>query len=756
MSCTASPAARTSRFSLLKLFSFHLCLLPFAWPAAQAHDIQRIRSDPSLSDTQFFSYLSVRTQPRAANGRLRAAQLTPRLQRPDLNAPKWNVTVYDEQALAPGYWFVSIYDGDRTFVNVGNWSGPYIYDQTGELIWSGATLGSSRERYEGFDFKVTQVDGEDSLSFIHPRDCAAIVLDQSYQEKRHLRIGDAASSKCQPLMTNIHDLQIYDKDDELIIMSITRDELDQHDMAVVNFNGSCAVYHNGFRLASLSTGEVLWEWSSDKNIPVSEALVTPNNCERGWDYFHINSVERLPDGDYLVSARHTSTVYKISHKDGAIIWRLNGHNSDFVWIGDGQFLGQHDARLVSHNDTHLLISLLDNAMVPWPLPGNSAFGYPYARGLILALDVSSDPMTVQVVAHYDHPMKEDSDSRGNMELLPGRNVFLDWSERSPLTREYLTPRVLISEHAPNGKLLLSASLDIVVKTYRAYKFPWIGKPNTLPSVHSDVVSVGDASQTRVHVSWNGATEVAVWNLYGGAHRGKVNKLLTSVKRNGFETALTYEGYAAFVTVEALNQHGNRLARSKVVKTIVPSGFVASDGIEEPEQIQDHAHTDPEHNDDQTTNGDTNSTEDMASDDAALSHDNMGSHDEAEYIDESDSTDDMSVDNDTAAAQPFDFTWILALGAGLLVCLTAFVATIIWRTVRPQFYEPLSNDDGAELEEMRAVRYTDSDKQLHPGEDDEQAESPSDPAKGSDAGEKDGMGEGFDHEQVLLTGTDGVK
>ena len=29
--------------------------------------------------------------------------------RPDIQAPKFNVTIYDEKALAPGYWFVAPY-----------------------------------------------------------------------------------------------------------------------------------------------------------------------------------------------------------------------------------------------------------------------------------------------------------------------------------------------------------------------------------------------------------------------------------------------------------------------------------------------------------------------------------------------------------------------------------------------------------------------------------------------------------------------
>jgi hypothetical protein len=38
-----------------------------------------------------------------------------------------------------------------------------------------------------------------------------------------------------------------------------------------------------------------------------------------WDYFHINSVDKDDAGDYLISARHTSTVYKFSGINGTIL-----------------------------------------------------------------------------------------------------------------------------------------------------------------------------------------------------------------------------------------------------------------------------------------------------------------------------------------------------------------------------------------------------------------------------------------------------
>lgn len=59
--------------------------------------------------------------------------------RPDIEAPRWHVTVYDKDRVAPGYWFVEPYDYlDQSLVNGGKWTAPMIFDETGELIWSGA------------------------------------------------------------------------------------------------------------------------------------------------------------------------------------------------------------------------------------------------------------------------------------------------------------------------------------------------------------------------------------------------------------------------------------------------------------------------------------------------------------------------------------------------------------------------------------------------------------------------------------------
>lgn len=55
--------------------------------------------------------------------------------RPDLKAPKWNIEVYDEDVLCPGYWFLAPHKALRQLKEAGDdgWIGPTICNQDGEL-----------------------------------------------------------------------------------------------------------------------------------------------------------------------------------------------------------------------------------------------------------------------------------------------------------------------------------------------------------------------------------------------------------------------------------------------------------------------------------------------------------------------------------------------------------------------------------------------------------------------------------------------
>ena len=108
-----------------------------------------------------------------------------------------------------------------------------------------------------------------------------------------------------------------------------------------------------FQELDVETGELLFEWRSlDHNLtsPMTSYIGPGSTDTSGdgqspatpWDYFHINTVDKNRDGDYLVSARHTLAVYKLSGKDGRILWTLQGADSTFRLDGFN-FSSQHDA-----------------------------------------------------------------------------------------------------------------------------------------------------------------------------------------------------------------------------------------------------------------------------------------------------------------------------------------------------------------------------------------------------------------------------
>lgn len=145
-----------------------------------------------------------------------------------------------------------------------------------------------------------------------------------------------------------------------------------------------------------------------------------------------------------------------------------------------------------------------------------------------------------------------------------------------------------SEHTADGNLVMEAELKAGIKSYRNYKFPWVGRPKAPPDVHSAAVTVGDAVTTAIHVSWNGATEVQSWNVYESTPNGETKKMIASSARQGFETALVYEGYATFVIAEALDRDGEPLGTSTIVKTLAPSDKLDPSVLKDAEWLEDHS------------------------------------------------------------------------------------------------------------------------------------------------------------------------
>src|SRR5207302_2224764 len=71
---------------------------------------------------------------------------------------------------------------------------------------------------------------------------------------------------------------------------------------------------------------------------------------------HPNSIDVLPDGNLLVSARHTWAMYKLDRRSGRVIWRLGGKRSNFALGAGARFAFQHDARQLANGS----ISVFDD------------------------------------------------------------------------------------------------------------------------------------------------------------------------------------------------------------------------------------------------------------------------------------------------------------------------------------------------------------------------------------------------------------
>ncbi|KAL8399560.1 hypothetical protein RB594_000087 [Gaeumannomyces avenae] len=86
-----------------------------------------------------------------------------------------------------------------------------------------------------------------------------------------------------------------------------------------------------FQEVDIETGNVLFEARSpDFSSPADSTVsITGTSAVDSWDYMHINSVDKDDEGNYLVSGRHTLALYKISGRDGSLMWQLGGNGSNF-------------------------------------------------------------------------------------------------------------------------------------------------------------------------------------------------------------------------------------------------------------------------------------------------------------------------------------------------------------------------------------------------------------------------------------------
>lgn len=249
-----------------------------------------------------------------------------------------------------------------------------------------------------------------------------------------------------------------------------------------------------------------------------------------------------------MSARYTSAIYKISGRDGSVLWRLGGKRSDFELERGFNFSYQHDARWISYNDHEEVISFLDNAADSIMNLNTSET----SSGLIVTLNKKT--RTAHPTQRWRRPDMGLSRLRGNFQAyIHSTNVICSWSDNGYITELDASGRVLVDTRFRSRRMV----------TYRAYKANFTGTPHTQPDVAAFAFGTSlDYSLTVVYMSWNGATELAFWNVYGSNKTGDVLTLMGSTPKTGFETLYQLPKFYASIAVEALGRDGRPLPFGK--------------------------------------------------------------------------------------------------------------------------------------------------------------------------------------------------
>jgi Arylsulfotransferase (ASST) len=465
--------------------------------------------------------------PRSPGAALRALTAPESVETPSLHyatRPTWKLPALEvdryADELAPGFVFLAPFGSSSS-------AGPLVLDDAGQPVWF---LPLARE--QAYNFHVQEYQRRPVITWYESSGDAlyggsCVLYDAEYREIKRVHGGHGYAC-------DLHEFLITSRDTALV--AVANDV--PYDLTSVGGSATSILTEGIVQELDIATGEVLFEWRSLDHVAPDESYRTEVTDTGNVDYFHLNSIGVAPDGNLIVSARHTSTIYKVDRKSGAILWRLGGKRSDFT-LGDGAaFNFQHDAR--AHEDGTL--TLFDNGAT------DSGAGdvEPASRPLRLMLDEQARTATLEHV--FAPPTPRLATAMGNLQVLPDGGVFVGWGTAGAYT-----------EFAPDGTVRLDAQFTDGTMSYRAFRCPWTALPSTDPAVAVERSGTGFA----VHASWNGATDVAYWQVRAGTRPDRLEAKATSA-RSGFETVVDAPA-APLLTAVALDARRREVGRSELIR-----------------------------------------------------------------------------------------------------------------------------------------------------------------------------------------------
>ncbi len=282
---------------------------------------------------------------------------------------------------------------------------------------------------------------------------------------------------------------------------------------------------------------IVFEWRSWDHIPITDTTVSLTTPVI--DYMHGNTVTSDLDGNILISSRHLDEITKIDRQTGDVIWRWGGKSNQFTFINDDRhFSHQHDIRVQPNG--HYTLYDNGNGFVP-----------EYSRALEYVLD--QENRTATLVWEYRNTPDTFGWGMGNAQRLPNGNTMIGWGTTVPT----------LTEVTPDGHKAFELTMDLVHQSYRAYRFPWVGRPTWPPTV----VATAADGRTYLHVSWNGATEVDAYAIYAGSRPVLAWDWVGTRLKTGFETRIDITDFLddhCFFRIRPIDHQGLLMTASPAV------------------------------------------------------------------------------------------------------------------------------------------------------------------------------------------------
>ncbi len=423
-----------------------------------------------------------------------------------------------------GYIFVAPFFWTKSTV------GSYllILNNQGQIVY----YQSVADDLSAFDFKV-QPNG--LLTYFSQKDSTYYVMDSHYQVVDTYKAGNGYTA-------DLHDLQLLPNGDALLMAY----DAETVDMSKVVNGGKKDATVTGLIIQELDPSKnVIFQWRSWDHFPFTDS--TSNLTAQEVDLVHGNALALANDGNLLLSSRNQSEITKINLQTGAVMWRFGGKASQFKLVNGIPFAYQHDVRQLSNGD----ITVFDNHGTQQdPAP---------SHGIEYKIDETN--MTATQVWEFTNTPPVFATFMGDTQRLPDGNTFLDWG--APSTADGYA-FINMTEVSPDGQILFELAFDQPYVSYRAFHFPWQGFPDIQPAL----AFKADANGITLGYSWNGATEVASYRLYGGISSQSLG-LVEEKAKTDFETQSHLSNLPSgecYFQVAALDKGGKELARSKTIST----------------------------------------------------------------------------------------------------------------------------------------------------------------------------------------------